>query len=48
MKNIHHPRKERFTLKSVQKIPDNKKLCNTETRQKIHTVMQFTGFHITL
>ena len=35
------------TLKSVQKIPDNKELCNTETRQMICIVIQLTGFYIT-
>ena len=38
---------EGFILKPVQKIRDNKKSCNTETRQKVSTVIQLTGFYIT-
>ena len=38
---------EGFKLKSVQKIPDNKKWCNIKTGQMICTAIQMTGFYIT-
>ena len=38
---------EGYILKSVKKIPDIKKWYNTETRQKISTAIQLTGFYVT-
>ena len=42
-----HTIPEGFLLKSVQKIRDNKKSCNIETRQMICTLIQLTDFYIT-